>query len=388
MEKTTYLLNREGRPQETVCLDKTFYLRYRHKKHTAEFALYTYLEWRLSGEEKTVSVDIDMFVHETGYSRASVYRALNSLIEDGLVREWGLNRKRYLTIVHETPSQTETLSQNETNSANSLNTNDLSENDRSQTDHLYEEFTTSISTERSECDDTLRNDSNCDDTNRNDTIRNEYNIRNDTLYEDLYREIGFSEPPLFELPEKVEMSKQERKIQEEIKKVEYGFSSNPRLLKKHLKPLLKRLEALRRREERKKVSGYRSKDYGPSRGITSDFSTVEAGHEFIRYYMSNVYRRKNISFYIPKSNYGKYLSRARAVLAEIGSSDKAQLYVDWFLRQESFRKSSYNLDLLVSSAVLNQFMNAPQKETRVGISRGIVSSDEERREASKNAKRF
>lgn len=374
MEKTTYFLTRSGTPENMVCLDEKFYLRYRHKRHTAEFALYSYLEWRLSSGEEKVDVDIPTFVDETGYSRTSVYRALSNLIEDGVVEERGRNRERWLILMHGnkshngTQSQDGTESQNGTNSRKSNKDNNLrpsKSQDSEESGPLFDEYTKYMRRITIKCNDTNKSDTNTYD---NDTIKS---IRNPNIFDTL---LNNEENQACEDPEI-------RKIQEEIEKVREAFSHNEEVMQKNLKPLIKRLKGVVRRLEQKEVSGYRAKDYGASEGLVDD------SRSFIKYYMTNVYKRRNVDFYIPKSNYGKYIARSAAVVEELGP-EKSKLFIDWFLRQDNLAKTGYSLDLLISASMMNQFLSADPKETRVGFSSGFISNVEDAKEASNKAKRF
>lgn len=392
-------------------------------KRSAELAVYVYMVANgkptdLFGETGfLLEFSMPDICKATGYKKSKIYSTIASMIELGVLEKVKLTRKgeeiTYLNLVYdledaaegyhvdgadsttvESIPQNGTFSDNDDTpqSANSFKINTLPATDLPKADQLYEEFTTSI-TPCSNVFDTLRND--VSDTIRDDTYdskRSNVTIRNVTIRN---RESNTKNPPseyveqpLFELPPAVEVSKAERELLEDLKRIEYGYQNQPEMLTKLQKPLLRRLEALRKREEAKGVSGYRAEDFRSSTGLLEASTDIEAARGFIGYYMHSVYHRRKINFYIPKSNYGKYISRAKDILEELGSAKLAKLYIDWFLRQDRLIKTGFSLDLLVSTALLNQFRAADAKETRVGLSSGFVSNVEDARKAAHNARRL
>jgi hypothetical protein len=69
----------------------------------------------------------------------------------------------------------------------------------------------------------------------------------------------------------------------------------------------------------------------------------------------------------------------------LGGIEEAKKYIDWYLSREHLKSQGYNLDLMVSSPMLNQYQAGDPGETKKGFSRTMVLTDEERKKLLKKA---
>lgn len=396
---------------ETRCVEvnpKTIQLlTHQNAQRSLEFFLYFHIAYE--GKEEmfmgkpfySVDFDVDALCKVTGYKKTRVYDAIKNLITMGILvkvtTESRSGAKSLLMVVEPTESHlnrfisgTIPAERNHSGTAesfraqnearNSISTNNLHDQVEAippETMHFSKRVdgtnnrTDGICTDGTNvndnlCDDTLRNDTNVNDTLRNDTLRNDTYIY-DTLRIDPNDSVKIT------------------KIKEEGRKVAEMFSNNIEVRDKHLESILKRLDGARRDEERKKVQGYHSKDYKPLKGLKTSEKDKSGCKSFIKYYMFSVWDRRKVDFYIPKTRFGKYYKLAKSRIEQLGSLEEAQNFIDWYLREESFKSSGYSLDLMLSAPIFNQYKNASAKRTRKGISKGFVHGKEERENSTKGA---
>lgn len=128
----------------------------------------------------------------------------------------------------------------------------------------------------------------------------------------------------------------------------------------------------------KKRDGYRSSDYIHQSELDHRASDVQ---KFVQKFLRDIYSRRNIDYHIPKSRMPKYYRRAKQILEELESLERVFNFIEWYLRRDSFGSSGWNLDLMVSTPVLNQYRAAHVSETRWGLSKGFLT-EEDRKEQS------
>jgi len=92
--------------------------------------------------------------------------------------------------------------------------------------------------------------------------------------------------------------------------------------------------------------------------------------------MSTIYSLRQIDYYVPQSNMKKVIPGFKFILGHLQTIERVKLYIDWFLSQSRFQNSGYNLNMLFSGAVLNQFMTAKPSETKEGMAFKIIEEDE------------
>jgi hypothetical protein len=102
--------------------------------------------------------------------------------------------------------------------------------------------------------------------------------------------------------------------------------------------------------------------------------------EFVHFYMTQVYNVRGIDYILPKGRLRKYYSRAKDIIETLGDIKTTKKYISWFMNSDSFASAQWNIDLLVSTPVLNKFLAAKPQDTKVGITDNKVN-DKEGREA-------
>jgi hypothetical protein len=130
--------------------------------------------------------------------------------------------------------------------------------------------------------------------------------------------------------------------------------------------------------------GYYASEYAPG-GSRHGQNPRSKKSEFVRYFMSRIYSMHKIDYYIPKTRLGKYYTRSVSVMDLLGGIEEAKKYIDWYLSREHLKSQGYNLDLMVSSPMLNQYQAGDPGETKKGFSRTMVLTDEERKKLLKKA---
>lgn len=124
-----------------------------------------------------------------------------------------------------------------------------------------------------------------------------------------------------------------------------------------------------------KPDGYYASEY-VSGGSRHGQTPRSKKSEFVRYFMRRIYSMHQIDYYIPKTRLGKYYTRAIAIMDMLGGIEEAKKFIDWYLSLDRLKASGYNLDLLISSPMLNQYQAGDPNETKKGLATTFVEEEE------------
>jgi hypothetical protein len=134
-----------------------------------------------------------------------------------------------------------------------------------------------------------------------------------------------------------------------------------------------------------KPKGYYASEYAPG-GNRADSIPKNDKSAFVHYYMRKVFTRRDIDYFIPMSKMGMFYRRVKDILGLVGGLEEAKRYIDWYLGRDDLQASGWNLNLLVSSAMVNHFLGGDPQETKKGLGTSMALTEEERKEMLKKAR--
>jgi len=115
-----------------------------------------------------------------------------------------------------------------------------------------------------------------------------------------------------------------------------------------------------------KSDGYYASEYAPN-GSRHGQQPRSINQAILRFYMEKIYSLHHIDYYLPKGAMSKVIVGVKRISEHLQSLEAVKRYIEWFLTNESFKKSGYSIHMLLSSAVLNQFLTAKPSDTRGGL---------------------